>query len=187
MASDASKQLVMLINKILTPEGYKKKASEWRKESSECIPYLWLQRSLYSDTFYINMRSVIKSIAPQDVSKHYASVQCRFMEFYFPDKVELLDFNANELMVNTEKINRFGAILASKGLELMKMMETIEGIRVLTQTEPLVWWLDRISQDSGLFPEYEMVLAKAREKALSVSDQNSHSSHSANAPTGKGL
>lgn len=56
------KDLIALFNKVLSPLGYKRKGNNWIKSNNELYKVINLQKSYYSNLFYINYGYIIKEL-----------------------------------------------------------------------------------------------------------------------------
>ncbi len=62
--------LTRIINNVFEPAGFKKEGNLWLKENDSLIKKLELQKSDYSNKYYLNFGYVIKSIPLENLTIH---------------------------------------------------------------------------------------------------------------------
>lgn len=64
------KEIIKYLDEIFKPKGFKKKGHTWNHESEALEKIINLQKSKYSNTFYINYGFIIKSIEIKNLEMH---------------------------------------------------------------------------------------------------------------------
>ena len=64
------KELAIILNDILVPIGFKKKGNYWVMNGDEITKMINLQKSQYSNSFYINWGYILKSIPLENLMMH---------------------------------------------------------------------------------------------------------------------
>lgn len=122
-------QLITLINNIISKEGYKRKGTKWYKNVEGVTAILYLQKSAYSDQFYINLYSRFEELYQR--YKFDGHVSLRYGEKFMKDIDEYFNL-ANQIpdKARAEEIK----IIIKHLLPLLKQFETIGGIKDALRT-----------------------------------------------------
>jgi Domain of unknown function (DUF4304) len=65
-----AKELAEILNEILTKDGFKKKGNSWLFRNDAITKMVHLQKSNFSNRFYINYGYIINSLPLQDLEMH---------------------------------------------------------------------------------------------------------------------
>jgi len=85
-----NEELIKIINNIFFPLGFKQKSNIWTLENDYLIKNIYLQKSDYSNLYYINYGYIIKKVPLNDLKQHISYRVNSIIE-----KGDLLDFENN--------------------------------------------------------------------------------------------
>lgn len=122
------KELEKIISEVFVPKGFKKKGNYWVVNGNEIIKMIYLQKSQFSNSFFINYGYILNSIPLGSLMMHIFNG----LGSIKPDEntriKELLDFDSNI----TEEIR----ILELKGVLIDIMLPRIQ--KVNTENDILI-------------------------------------------------
>jgi hypothetical protein len=135
------KEFKKIVNDCLLANGFSKKGKYYYKESPEVICCLGLQKSNYSNCYYVNVGIVIKEInkgleLPRDVD---GDIRCRF---YF--KVEGKEVDCLDL----DRINESSVIFSSLEANISEIINPsleLEGLKELLKKKPVLLYQTTIN------------------------------------------
>lgn len=129
--TESAKRLEAEFDGILKPLGFSKKGKHWVRETAQCFSIVSLQKSQWGEQFYVNLAAFVKELDPQVTAPKEPQGHFRVrLTHLLPDKTALehcLDFE-NEVP-EEERLGIIGSALRDYGLEWLKSVETLEGIR----------------------------------------------------------
>jgi hypothetical protein len=135
---EPDKRLEAEFTGILKPLGFNKREKTWVRETAQCFCLVNLQKSRWGRQFYVNLGAFVKQLgsqvtAPQEQHCHFRVRLTNLLS----DKAALercLDFE-NEV-AEEERLRTIGSALLHYGVEWLKSVETLEGIRERLVDQP---------------------------------------------------
>ena len=127
-----------LLARILKPEGFRKKGRTWRLEAPETITVVNLQRSQWSETYYLNLGVLVKSMKSIAEPKGY---QCQFRERVaelMPDRMrghDIFDLCRPNISPDVRE-QEITAAMRDYALPLLRKCRTFEGICAAIREDP---------------------------------------------------
>lgn len=83
----SGKDLERLIHEYLKPLGFRKTARTWRRDAPETIVVVNLQRSQWSDAYYVNLGAMVKSVG-DDPSYTRNRIRPRIVDCHYRIRVD---------------------------------------------------------------------------------------------------
>ncbi len=135
---ETAKDLERLLAGILKPEGFRKKGRTWRLDAPETVAVINLQRSQWSESYYLNLGVLIKELKNIAEPKEY---QCQFRERLaelMPDRLrgrDIFDL-CNSTIYPDERAREITAAMHDYALPLLRKCRTFDGIRAAIREDP---------------------------------------------------
>ncbi len=117
----------------LNPANFKLKSNAWYKENEENTIVVELQKSNYSESYFLNIAVWLKALGDNQFPKErFCHIRMR-ADSYFTDSgaeiADTLDFSETEL--DSEKSASIDRLLLEKVLPLSDKLSSIEGLKEL--------------------------------------------------------
>lgn len=124
------KDLIAIIDSVLKPSGYKKRGNYWRCEGVELIKIVNLQKSSYSNLYYINYGFNIKKLKDESSPMHiYRRISSKDSE-----GKNILDFETE--MENEVRIKKIKYLLTHSILMNVNRVNSIDGLKDDLRKQP---------------------------------------------------
>lgn len=120
------KELVFILDKMLTPIGFKRKGNYWVINNNVIAKMVNLQKSKFGNSFYINYGYIIKALPLNGLMMHIFDAFGSFDEVEQQRIISLLDFESN--ISNEYRINELEKLLHEKVLLNIHKVNTEEDI-----------------------------------------------------------
>jgi hypothetical protein len=122
----------VFFNQIARAHGFEKAYSGWFKESDECIAVLDLQKSNYSDYYYLNIKLFVQGMFGNEYRKSKDLVKRDIGNIFERQPGEYHDvFDFETPMDDEKRINRLEALFIHHIDPLIEKGSTKEGIKEL--------------------------------------------------------
>jgi hypothetical protein len=127
------KKLKKQFSDKLKTANFKLKSNAWYKENKENIIVVELQKSNYSESYFLNIAVWLKALGEDQFPKErYCHIRMRADSYFTDSGAEIddtLDFSETEL--DAEKSASIDRLLLEKVLPLSDKLSSIEGLKVL--------------------------------------------------------
>lgn len=136
---ESGKDIERLITKILAPEGFHKKGRTWRLDTPETIAVVNLQRSQWSEKFYLNLGVMVKSMDSKLEPKHYECHARRRLAEIMPSRLRghaLFDL-CDPSILPEEREKEITAAINDIALPLLRKCKTFAGLSAAIHEDPL--------------------------------------------------
>ena len=137
---NTAKDIEALLSTLLKPAGFRKKGRNWRLETPETVIVVNLQRSRWSDTYYLNFGILVRELKdfpdPKDYQCH---ARIRLPEL-MPDRLyghALFDLT-NPTFGPEEREKEIAAAVRTYGLPLLERCRTLAELREAIAERPLL-------------------------------------------------
>lgn len=89
------RDIIIFLDEIFKPIGYKKRGSTWKHESIELEKIIKLQKSKYSDVYYLNYGFIIKGLEINKLEMHVYNRLASLNDIENERIIDLLDLDSN--------------------------------------------------------------------------------------------
>lgn len=141
-----------LITEILKPEGFRRKRRTWRLDTPETVLVVNLQRSQWSETYYLNLGVLVKSMKMIVEPKEYQCQARRRLAELMPDRLRgHAIFDLCDSSVHPEgREKEITAAITDIALPLLLRCKTFEGLSEAVREDPLFGYSGELRKLIGI-------------------------------------
>lgn len=120
--------LITLLDEVLKPHGFARRASTWHRSSAETVAIVNLQRSRFARQYFINLGASIKSVNPAEFpNEEHAHVRIRMESEPLAVALDL----DNETMTHAERGVEIVRAFADTAWTFLDSARSLDGLRQL--------------------------------------------------------
>lgn len=131
--------LTDFITTTLKPYGFKKRSNIWYLETEECISALALNKSSWSNQFYLDVLLVVKALSKGTILKSSSDGEIMWrIDELFEEKRELneyLDFENVDILSQLRETVLNNALI-NQALPFLQKLTTVDGIKDMVNKYP---------------------------------------------------